>query len=220
MIEAAIYDLLNESIKIKQLLTQPETIEYFDRTATYDNRFTKQNSCYSFGNGPKTCLLYTSSETGTTIGGTAMTVLTNLLQRGTCNFRHLPVTWHFAPNIADTEQLIKSLNPDFVFQMTGTLAASKDSGVTFTVRHPLPDKHSNMIRSMYLKSGLRINPVNNDPQMGEGFRVISTEKAELTESMPAKCQFLSIESDYNENTAPADQVFLLMASGLVVIDSL
>ncbi|MDD2998267.1 MAG: hypothetical protein PHV05_04340 [Candidatus Riflebacteria bacterium] len=219
MIEAALYDLLNESIKVKKLSTQTETTEYFNRTVTYDNRFTKQNFCYSFGKGSKNCLFYTNSGDGQTIGGTALITLTNLLQRGTCNFRHMPVTWNFAPNTNEAEEIIKLLKPDFVFEMTKAPSTGENGGATFIVKYPLPEKHSNMIRAMYLKSGLRINSANSDQQMGEGFRQTSeTEKPAAI--MPPKCQFLKIQYGQIDNMAPADMVFLQMASGLLVVDSL
>lgn len=238
MIEAAIYDLLNESIKVEKLLKQTEVYEYFSRTATYDNRFIKRDYSYSFGKGQKSCLLFSFGQSGEAVGGTGLVTLANLLQRDTCNFRNMPVTWHFAPGldlltsqgITTFRAMLQDLQPDFIFAMPDSLSEGPDGSAQtpeqsarFLVKHALPEKHRSMIRSMFTKSGIEIdNAVENAQagQFGEGFFLANATNEPFLAEIPADCQFLQPIFGRVNDLLPADLVFLQMAIGLVGIDSI
>ncbi len=227
MIEAALYDLLNEAIKVEKLLSSAEVDEYFTRTATFDNRFSKSVNAYSFGSGSASCLFYTCDAGGESAGGTALVSLVNLLQRGTCNFRHLPVTWHFAPNLdlssnqalTGFRKILKTLKPDLVCTMSAN-HQDCEPGVRFFSKNPLPERHSCLIRAMFEKSGVALDSRLTDPLMGAGFKVLKPANEPLLIELPPACQFFRPELDINAEFQPADQVYLLMAANLVVVDSL
>lgn len=227
MIEAALYDLLNEAIKIEKLLSGAEVDEYFTRTATFDNRFNKSGNAFSFGSGSASCLLYTCDPAGESAGGTALVSLVNLLQRGTCNFRHLPVSWHFAPNLDLSSnqaltcfrKMLKELKPDLVCTMNAARRGS-EPGARFFMRSPLPDRHSSLIRAMFEKSGVALDGRLTAPIMGAGFKILKPAQEPLLVELPPACQFFRPELDTNADFQAADQVYLLMAANLVVVDSL
>lgn len=228
MIEAALYDLLNECIKIEKLQSGADVSAYFDRTATYDNRFTRQTGCFSFGSGPNNCLLFSYGTGGETLGGTGLVALTNLLQRGTCNFRKMPVTWHFAPELdlstpAGIETLrtaIRESQPAFIFAMAGNLSTDVQQPARFVVKSALPEKHCHMIRSMFKKSGIELGKAGSDRKMGEGFYLTENQHDAVFSEIPADCQFLQPVFANSNDLLPADQVFLQTGCGLTGIDSL
>lgn len=114
MIEAILYSLLLETERATELLPPNRVIEYFSGMARYDNRFIERNLgkdssgrdifSYSFGNGENHCLFYAFPDPGEALGGRGIIALANLLQTGVCNFKHLPVTWHFLPCLNFVDQ--------------------------------------------------------------------------------------------------------------------
>ncbi len=230
MIEAALYDLLNESIRVEKLLTPAQIAEYFERTATFDNRFTKRSITYSFGSGPISCLFYNGkkdSATATTAGGTGLVSLVNLLQRGSCNFRHMPVTWHFAPSldlgsnqaISKFRSVIKELKPEIVCAVDDQISVSNTESAKFFLKDPLPEGHFNLIRAMFEKSGIELERQGCDPVMGRGFKLLKPASEALIVEIPRSCQYLRAELQTSEKLEPADSTYLLMAAALVAVDS-
>lgn len=228
MIEAALYDLLNESIKISRLLSTSEVGEYFEKTAVFDNRFVKGSGYYSFGSGQHRCFLYTDNTNGESAAGTALISLVNLLQRGTCNFRHLPVTWQFAPNldlgsnssISTFRKAMKELKPDLVCSMNAAPAASGLPTARFLTRNVLPAKHSDLARSLFIKCGAEMLSSAAHPAMGPGFSLLKAVDEPLIVELPPACQFFRTELLTSADFQPADQAYLLMAASLIVVDSL
>ncbi len=228
MIEAALYDLLNEAIKIEKLISPAEVGEYFEKTAVFDNRFTKGSGYYSFGSGQFSCFFYTENTPGESAAGTALISLVNLLQRGTCNFRHLPVTWHFAPNldlkdnraIGAFRKAMKELKPDLVCSMQAAPVAAGLPTARFLLRKALPEKHFNLIRSMFVKSGVTPETAASSPLMGAGFRLLKPAEEPLLVELPGACQYFKVELAIDHDFQPADQAYLLMSASLVVVDSL
>lgn len=114
MIEAALYTLLIETEKVNELLPPVKVIEFFSMMARYDNRFVEKKIgsdasgrdifSYSFGNGPNHCLFYAFPDPGEVIGGRGLMAIANLLQVGACNFKSMPVTWHFIPCLNFVDQ--------------------------------------------------------------------------------------------------------------------
>lgn len=114
MIEAALYTLLIETEQATELIPPEKVIEYFATMAKYDNRFTEKIIgtdasgrdifSYSFGNGPHSCLFYAFPDPGEALGGRGLMALANLLQIGACNFKNMPVTWHFIPCLNFVDQ--------------------------------------------------------------------------------------------------------------------
>ena len=69
MIEAALYDLLNETVDVERRLSRIEVKDYFERTITFDNRFVRNDQTYSFGDGTIDFLI-AGSVTKETAAGT------------------------------------------------------------------------------------------------------------------------------------------------------
>ena len=230
MIEAALYDLLNESIRVEKLLTPAQIAEYFERTATFDNRFTRRSITYSFGSGPISCLFYNGKKddaAATTAGGTGLVSLVNLLQRGSCNFRHMPVTWHFAPSldlgsnqeISKFRSAIKELKPEIVCAVDNQISVGNTESAKFSLKDQLPEKHVNLIRTMFEKSGIELERQGCDPVMGRGFKLLKPTREALLVEIPRSCQYFRVELQASKEFQPADSTYLLMAAALVAVDS-
>ncbi len=227
MIEAALYDLLNETVKIERRLSHTDVKDYFERTVTFDNRFSRSGQAYSSGNGTIDFLIAGSPAKETT-AGTGMVCLVNLLQRGTCNFRHMPVTWHFAPelDLADNagittfRQTLKQIKPHLVCILPEPGTAKSKESAGFMLKKPLPQFHFNLIGTMFARSGFELQKAGCDPVMGPGFHVIKPVQEPLLVELPAKCQFFRPELRANKDIELADLVYLQIASSLVVLDSL
>ncbi len=114
MIEAALYTLLIETEQAGELLSPITAIEYFAKMARYDNRFTETKIgadtsgrdifAYSFGSGDNHCLFYAFPDPGEAVGARGLVALANLLQAGACNFKNMPVCWHFIPCLNFVDQ--------------------------------------------------------------------------------------------------------------------
>jgi hypothetical protein len=227
MIEAALYDLLNETIKIEKLLSTEAVNEYFDRTATFDNRFSRSDKHYSFGSGPVSCFIFSTEQVGETASGTGLVSLVNLLQRGTCNFRKMQVTWHFAPNLNlnDNQSItafrnaIRKVSPDLVCSIETRPGAADKETASFRMRRGIADKQFNLLRTIFAKSGIQLTKHGCDPIMGPGFFIVKPVQEPLLLELQEKSQFFQISMSCDNSLAPADQVFLLMAATLIAIDS-
>lgn len=142
MIEALLYTLLLETEQVTELMPPNKVIEYFSNMARYDNRFVERNLgkdnsgreifSYSFGNGSNHCLFYAFPDPGEALGGRGIVALANLLQAGVCNFKHLPVTWHFLPclNFVDQPDNGQSLQP---------VMKKPDQEVDWCLNNPRPE---------------------------------------------------------------------------------
>jgi len=227
MIEAALYDLLNETVDVERRLSRIEVKDYFERTITFDNRFTRNGQTYSFGDGTIDFLI-AGSVTKETAAGTGMVCLVNLLQRGTCNFRHMPVTWHFAPELDPADnagmtafrQTIRQIKPHLVCILPEPAVAKPKETASLMLKKPLPQYHFNLIGTMFAKSGFELQKAGCDPVMGPGFQVLKPEHEPLLVELPAKCQFFKPELRASKDIEPADIIYLQMAQLLVVLDSL
>jgi len=141
MIEAALYDLLNETVDVERRLSRIEVKDYFERTVTFDNRFKCNGQTYSFGDGTIDFLIV-GPATKESTAGTGMVCLVNLLQRGTCNFRHMPVTWHFAPELDPADnvgmtafrQTLKRIKPHLVCILPEPAVAKPTESASFLLK--------------------------------------------------------------------------------------
>ncbi len=227
MIEATLYDLLNESIKIESLFSVSHVEEYFARTATFDNRFSRRNGYYSFGTGPVKCFLFSTDQTGETAGGTGLISLVNLLQRGTCNFRNMPVTWHFAPNldlktnhgIGIFRKAMQETQSQLVCGINSQSVSSNHETAIFQLKRSMPEKQLNLLKTIFAKSGIQLSKQGADPVMGPGFVVVKPAHEPLLVELSEKSQFFSVNMSCGKTLAPADQVYLLMTAALIAIDS-
>jgi len=206
MIEAALYTLLIETEKAIELMPAEKVIEYFSTMAKYDNRFIEKKIgsdasgrdifSYSFGNGPHNCLFYAFPDPGEAIGGRGIIALANLLQIGACNFKSMPVTWHFIPclNFIDQPDNGKSLQK---------VMKKPDQEVDWCLNNPRPEttallQFADMVKpcfSMGMHDEAHCDELINS-YIGLT-RPLSTEAVNLVRTVFYKCQ-ATLNSDYRD----------------------
>lgn len=253
MIEAALYTLLIETEQATELLPATKVIEYFTNMAKYDNRFSenlvgkdesgKDIYSYSFGNGPHNCLFCAFPEPDAALGGRGIIALANLLQAGACNFKHMPITWHFIPclNFAhysekkanrclsslENATLLKAANqikPCFTFAMHDEVYANKTTPSYLGVTRRLATKSVKLIKTVFARCGVQLSNGRHDPEMGDGFFLMDSIGPEPSSPIVAQLanhgQVITTALDGTNNLKISDLVFLQLAAGLITMDAI
>ncbi len=141
-IDALLYQLQSETSLIKSIEPAAKVIEFFRNLAKYDHKIKEVDLgsdasgrsiySYSIGDGPTNILFYAFPDPGEAIGGTGIMALVNLLQKGACCFKSLPVTWHFIPclNFVDQPDEGKTLK---------TIMKTRSQEVDWCLNDPRPE---------------------------------------------------------------------------------
>lgn len=245
MIDACLYELLNETDRIETMVSSTYGQEFLARMAKYDDRFREtslrnNSSYYSFGNGSHHCLFFAYD---TSIATNGLVILCNLLQRGSCNFEHLPLTWHLfiasnekhensknqdtriitANHQVDTMiSVIDSIKPAFSLVMRDFENANSTTlPGHIGISRPLNKKIAHSVSNLFDRFQLPLDTSFKDSDMGEGFYMLNSisenrNNPNLT-SLVRHGQTMIINPGQNQND-PGNLVFLQLAPAFIAID--
>jgi hypothetical protein len=254
MIEAALYTLLIETETITSLMKPAEVCEYFSMMARYDNRFSEMQigqdpegriiSAYRFGNHPSSCIFCGFPGEKEEAGGRAMVALANLLQAGACNFRNMPVTWHFVPCLKMPVQgtgsslshpaaaqistnsegtaladLAASIKPCFTAIMHDTAHCPEEMPTRIGITRSLSAESVRTVNMVFNKCQTPLASDLMHPEYGKGFfQIDRTLENSIFAKLAEYGQAVTINVGKKPGLKNSDLVFLQLAAALTIMN--